>query len=49
MPETLKFYDLKTRESFKTSDYEIVVKKGRRFAVAVGPSGKKCWRILGRA
>jgi len=44
--EKLKFYDLKTRKPFVTSNYKIVTKKGRRFAIAKAPSGAESWRII---
>ena len=47
--ETLSFYDLKARKKFKSSNYKIVNRKGRRFAVAKSPSGSESWRILGNA
>jgi len=47
--EKLNFYDLKARKKFSTDKYEVVVKKGRKFAVADAPSGIKSWRILGSA
>lgn len=42
----LEFYDVKTRESFKTSDYKIKTIKGKRFAVAFSPAGNKAFRII---
>jgi len=45
--EKLRFYDLKAKMPFETSDYKIVVKGHRRFAVANAPSGCAAWRILG--
>jgi len=48
MAQELKFYDLKSRKSFKTSSYKIVTKGRRRFAVATTPSGKKAYRIVGK-
>lgn len=45
----LKFYDLKTKKSFVTSKYDIVIKKGRKMAIAKAPSGIKSSRILGKA
>ena len=45
--EKLKFYDLKGKKIFYSSNYKIVVKKGRRFAVTDAPSGIKAWRIVG--
>lgn len=45
--ESLNFYDLKTKKKFTTNEYKIVEKKGRRFAIAIAPSGVECWRIIG--
>ena len=45
--ETLEFYDLKGRKKFKSNKYKIVTKGGRRFAVAIAPSGIESWRIIG--
>lgn len=49
MAMKLKFYNLKTRKPFTTDKYKIITKSGRRFAVAKGPSGNDCYRILGKA
>ena len=49
MPEELSFYDVKGKEKFNSSNYKIVVKKGRRFAVAKAPSGIDAYRIMGKA
>lgn len=46
---TLKFYDLRARKAFKTDKYKIVVKKGRRYAVAKAPSGIEAYRIIGKS
>lgn len=46
--EELEFYDLKEKQKFKTTNYEIVIKNNRRFAVADAPSGIKSWKILGK-
>ncbi|VVB79971.1 Uncharacterised protein [uncultured archaeon] len=43
----LEFYDVKSKESFKTSDYKIKTIKGRKFAVAFSPAGNKSFRIMG--
>jgi hypothetical protein len=43
----LEFYDLKKKESFKTTDYKIKTVNGRKFAVAFSPAGNKSFRILG--
>ena len=46
MPKTkLKFYDLKNKKSFTSSNYKIVKRKGKKFAVAKAPSGIESWRI----
>lgn len=47
--EKMSFYDVKTKKKFVTADYKIMEKKGRRFAIAIGPKGNQCWRILGMA
>lgn len=44
----LKFYDLKNRKSFKSSNYKIVTKNKRKFAVCKAPSGIDAWRIIGK-
>ena len=44
----LKFYDLKARKPFTTKKYNLVTKKGRRFAVTKAPSGVQSWRIGGK-
>lgn len=50
MPKAkLKFYDVKAKKSFMSSNYKMVTKKGRRFAVAKAPSGIMAYRIVGMA
>jgi len=45
----LKFYDVKAKKSFTTDKYKIVVKKGRRFAIAKSPlTGIDAYRIVAR-
>ena len=46
--KTLRFYNLRTKKSFETDDYDIVEKGSRRFAVAEDEDGTKCWRIIGK-
>ena len=46
--KTLKFFNLKERKSFESNDYEIVEKKGRKFAVAHSPTGTESWRIVSK-
>ena len=48
MTKQLKFYNVKTRKSFTTSNYKYKVRNGRRFAVTKN-NGIECWRVLGRA
>jgi hypothetical protein len=45
----LSFYDLKSKKKFKSSNYKIVIKSGRKFAVAKSPSGTTSYRIIGMA
>jgi len=45
----MDFYDVKTKKKFKTSDFKIVEKKGRFFAVAKSPAGThECWRVVSK-
>ena len=44
----LKFYDLRAKKTFTSSDYAKKKKSGRNFAVAKSPSGGTSWRILGK-
>ncbi len=47
--ETIEFYDVKSKDKFKTADYKIVVKGGRSFAVTKSKSGShECWRIVSK-
>ena len=47
MPK-LKFYDLKAKKPFMTDKFKIVMKGGKRFAVARAPSGVEAYRIVGK-
>ena len=53
MAEKLKFYDLRGKKSFTSSNYDIkkrmVKGTSRRFAVADAPSGIKSWRVMKKA
>lgn len=42
----LKFYDLSSRKSFQTDEYDVQSKKGRSFAVAITPSGGRAYRAM---
>ena len=47
--QELEFFDVKTKDKFKTSDYKIVERGGRNFAVAKSKSGShECWRVVGK-
>ena len=47
--EELAFFDVKGKKKFKSKNWKMVIKKGRRFAVAKAPSGIEAYRILGKA
>ena len=45
----MEFFDVKSKKKFKTTDFRIVEKKGRFFAVAKSPSGThECWRVVSK-
>ncbi len=47
--EKLSFYDVKSKAKFDATEYKVVEKSGKFFAVAkskVGPH--ECWRVLGK-
>ena len=47
--EELEFYDVKSKQKFKASEYRIVDKGGRMFAVTKSPSGPhECWRVVSK-
>jgi len=47
--EELEFFDVKTKDKFKTMEYRIVNKSGRNFAVAKSKSGPhECWRVISK-
>ncbi len=49
MKEELEFFDVKTKSKFKTSDYKIVNKSGRNFAVTKSKQGSyECWRVVSK-
>ena len=44
-----EFFDVKSKKKFKTTDYRIVDKSGRMFAVTKSPSGShECWRVVSK-
>jgi hypothetical protein len=47
--EELEFFDVKSKEKFKTTDYRFVNKSGRNFAVTKSKSGPhECWRVVSK-
>ena len=49
MKQELEFFDVKTKNKFKTNEYKIVTKGGRSFAVAKSKSGPhECWRVVSK-
>lgn len=49
MAKTLSFYDVKTKKKFNSSNYRLVTKNKRTFAVTKSPSGShECWRVVGK-
>ncbi len=50
MKQTLRFFDPKKRNTFKTTKYDLKTRQtkgGKRyFAVAKAPSGSEAWRII---
>ena len=45
----LEFYDVKTKDKFKTTKFRVEERKGRFFAVAKSPTGTyECWRVLSK-
>lgn len=47
--QELEFYDVKSKNKFKTTEYRIVNKGGRNFAVTKSKSGPhECWRVVSK-
>lgn len=47
--EELEFYDVKSKKKFKATEYKIVDKSGRMFAVTKSKSGThECWRVVSK-
>ena len=44
----LKFYDLRKKKSFETTDYTLKTKNGRNFAVAKTAGGMDAYRIVSK-
>jgi len=45
--EELEFYDVKEKKKFKSSNYKLITKSERKFAVATSPTGTESYRIMG--
>ncbi len=46
--EELNFFDVKAKKKFKATEYKIVKKGNRNFAVAKAPSGIDAYRIISK-
>jgi hypothetical protein len=47
--QELDFFDVKTKNKFKATEYKIVNKGGRNFAVTKSKSGPhECWRVVSK-
>ena len=45
----MEFFDVKTKKKFKSSDFRIVEKSGRNFAVTKSPTGDyECWKVVSK-
>jgi len=45
----MEFFDVKTKGKFKATEFRIVEKKGRFFAVAKSLAGPhECWRVISK-
>ena len=48
--EALSFYDVKTKQKFEATEYEVRQKGTRFFAVTKSKAGEhECWRVLSKA
>ncbi|MBU2540829.1 MAG: hypothetical protein KJ593_02905 [Candidatus Omnitrophica bacterium] len=47
--QEMEFFDVKSKNKFKASEYRLVQKGGRNFVVAKSPSGThECWRVVSK-
>ena len=47
--DELSFYDVKSKQKFNATEYEVREKSGRFFAVTKSQSGThECWRVLSK-
>lgn len=50
MADKLTFYDVKSKEKFDATEYDIRTKNDRYFAVTKSKVGShECWRVLSKA
>lgn len=47
MPKLI-FFDVVTKKKFTTDKYKLVMKNGKKFAVAKSPSGNISYRIVSK-
>ena len=47
--QEIEFYDVKSKDKFKTTEYRLVQKGNRNFVVAKSPSGThECWKVVSK-
>jgi hypothetical protein len=45
----MEFFDVKSKKKFKATEFRIVEKKGRFFAVTKSPTGDyECWKVVSK-
>lgn len=48
MDKILDFYNVKTKQKFTSSEYEIKQRSGKYFAVTKPEGTYECWRVLSK-
>ena len=47
--EEMEFYDVKSKEKFKATEYRLEERKGRFFVVTKSPTGSyECWKVVSK-
>ena len=47
--EEMEFFDVKTKNKFKTTEYRVEQKGPRFFVVAKSPTGSyECWKVVSK-